>query len=503
MANSFSQFLNLFTQSASLKIAVSLSILAVGYAIARSIPKIRKWLIKRKYSEDKTKEIKENRKKETGPAEITVIIITILISLAFLNASLTFNLLNNSLKNAQQAITTILIIVLGIIVANYSIDLIRRFLKTFHQQTSDEIGISEKSLDIIFFGVKLFLYILIVEIAATQVGFSFQLLEKTLTAASYAVVFLLALIAFVGFKDLIENYTAGIYLRGSNMLKPGKKVKVNDERGEVRNVSKYSTTISTDSGYFMLVPNSALKEKEIMFKRSRAEVDTLEDIKRYFTANKTEKSDIASTEILLAIFGYDIKQEKIEQEKGEKSLNQAIEKLTNGEVKTANVPYKKITNLRDEFKSWFNDGGLVLLDYMKPNIFPEADRGNTVLCAGVEGDEILVIDPSPENGGVYYIDYKDLMTAMKEYEDPKGYTVIAPKNTTAQWRIKKNLIYSHPELYDELSKSLEVQLSKILRQSRILKTVMPESVTDFVEKWRSDQKVNRIWEPESKKEEDK
>lgn len=500
------QLLNLLLQSQGFKVLVALIILAIGFGIAKLLPRIRRWILEKTVKEEVEK-IKEARERNSWLPESIVIIIAILISLALLNASLTENLLNNVLTYAPSVLTTILIVILGFVVANVITDFVRRFLKTFRSETTEGTGISPKFFDMTVTGIKIFLYIIIVEIAATQIGFSWQLLSNTLTAASYAVVFLLALVAFFGFKDLIENYAAGIYLRGSKMLKPGKEVRIGDERGEIRNVSNFSTTISTESGYFMQIPNSVLREKEIFFKRSKAEVETLEDVKKYFSARKPSLCGVASVETALAMFGYDVPQDEIEEvvvgeeevEKLELSYDdygEVIENLTSEDVKTAWVPFDKIRNLRDELKAWFNDGALVMMKFEKTVIFPESETSNFVLCVGVEGDEILILDPDPETGGVYYADYKDLTEAMKEWENSRGYIALAPEGSTAYWRVKKGLIYSHPNLYDELSKSLEVQLSKILRKSRILKDVMPEAVSDFVEKWRSEEKAEKVWEPE-------
>lgn len=508
MVSTINQLLNLLLKSQGFKVVVALIILAIGFGVAKLVPRIRKWFIE-KTAVEETEKIRKSRER-TWLGESIVIIIAILLSLAFLNAPLTTNLLNNALSYAPSVLTTVLIVILGFVVANVITDFVRRFLKTFRTKTGEGRGITPKFLDMTVAGIKIFLYILIVEIAATQIGFSWQLLSNTLTAASYAVVFLLALVAFFGFKDLIENYAAGIYLRGSKMLKPGKEVRIGDERGEIRNVSNFSTTISTESGYFMQIPNSVLRDKEIFFKRSKAEVETLEDVKRYFTARKPSYSGIASIETALAMFGYDVPQDEIEgavagEEVPEESdwshedFEEVIENLTNKDVKTAWVPFSKISNLRDELKAWFNDGALAMVKFEKGVIFPESEASNFVLCVGVEGDEILILDPNPDTGGVYYADHSDLTSAIKESENSGGYIVLAPEGSTAYWRVEKELIYSHPNLYEELSKSLEVQLSKILRKSRILKSVMPEPVSDFVEKWRSDEKAEKIWEPEDNK----
>ena len=88
---------------------------------------------------------------------------------------------------------------------------------------------------------------------------------------------------------------------------------------------------------------------------------------------------------------------------------------------------------------------------------------------------------------------------MGDFGHKRGYTVVAPKGTTAHWRIKNDLIYADKSYYDELSKTLEARLRKILRQGRILKNSTPSSMEDYMEKWGSSEKLTRIWMPEQSK----
>ncbi len=88
--------------------------------------------------------------------------------------------------------------------------------------------------------------------------------------------------------------------------------------------------------------------------------------------------------------------------------------------------------------------------------------------------------------------------AMAEFGHKRGYIVLAPKGTTAHWRIKNDLIYADKSIYDELSKTLETRLRKIMRQGRILKNSTPNSMKKYLEKWsrEDDQKLTRVWKPE-------
>lgn len=487
------------------KVVITLLILFFGVLIARLVSRVIKTVNKRRSKEEDIVKRIQGKKKTLGGAEYVIIILTIITALIYLNASLTNQMLLKLVDYLPKVLSTILIVVLGIIVINLVIRILQRFFETFKlKDYLERSGISPRIFDTLMLGLKIFLYIVVLEIAITQLGISTTILSKTLTAASYAVVFLLALLGFFGFKDLVENYAAGIYLKSSRILKPGERIKISGETGEIRDISFFGTTVDTSSGYFMLIPNKSLMNREVMFKRTKAEVSTLEDIKEYFQVEDPSYCGPASAEMALAMFGYDFSQgdiaeiagaegeENVEPEK----IGEAIQSLTKNEVKAAFVPFDKVTDLGDELKAWLNDGALPILQFLKPVIFPESTSGHYVLCAGVEGSEILVIDPSAKTGGVYYVDEKDMIRAMSEFGGKRGYLILAPKGTTAYWRIKQDLIYSHPNLYEKLSKSLEVQLSKILRRSRILKNVTPKAVDDFIEKWRTEEKVRRMWRPE-------
>lgn len=179
---------------------------------------------------------------------------------------------------------------------------------------------------------------------------------------------------------------------------------------------------------------------------------------------------------------------------------ESVEDLTDEEVRVDYVEYDKITDLADEFKAWFNDGALIIPNFAKPVLFPEADTAHYSLCVGVEGDDLLIVDPSADtvSGGVYYADSSEMLEAMGEFEGrSRGYLVIAPEDTTAYWRINEGLIYSDKSFYDEINKNMELQLRRILRQGRILKNVLPEDLQSYLERWKKDEKVGRVWKPES------
>jgi hypothetical protein len=305
-------------------------------------------------------------------------------------------------------------------------------------------------------------------------------------------------LVFYGFKDLLTNFSAGLYLKNSSLARPGEKVHLEDGGdGRIRDVSLFSTVVDTDDGYSVLAPNTEIADSRLKFRRSRREVETLDDIKQYFVAEKPELSGPASLEMATAVFGYKLSQEEIREECNGQgvepdAMQEAVEELTDGEVSAGYVNHDEIVDLEQELKAWFSDGGLIALDMSKESLFPDAPDSRYALAVSVDENEVLVVDPM-DDGGVYYAREDELMSAVKK--DLGGYMVLAPEYTTAAWRLENGLVYSDVDVYDDLSKNLELRLTRILRQGRILGSATPEPLEKFMKRWRSSEGVNKVWTP--------
>lgn len=423
----------------------------------------------------------------------------IIVALLYLNTGINTGVVDSLIQFVPQMISAILVVILGFLAINITTKAGSDFMQTIGVHTYfREIGLSQSALKLFAGILKGFLYLLLVQIFLTQLGIGSAFIDELVKASSWAAAFLIAGLLFYGFKDLFQNYAAGIYLKNSRVARPGEEIDMGGERAEIRNVSLFSTIMNTESGRTVLSPNSKLMNSNLSVKRTKSDIETLEDIKNHFIAEKEELAGPASIAMTLEIFGYRAEQEEID-EKMEGSSSEEIEKVVNdisdGNVKTGFVEHSRITDIGSELKTWFNDGGLVLARIDKRKLFAETKREQQVLCVGVEGNEVLVVDPGAKKGGVYYIDKERFLEAIEDTEEP-GYTVIAPEGTTAFWRIKNNLIYSDKSYYEELSKTLESRLTRIMRQGRILKESMPSSVSNYMDKWRKEGDVARLWSPE-------
>lgn len=487
-----------------LRVLGALLILVFGHLLV----KISKVTIRRYWiqgAQEATKKDIERREDNIRLAGNILDGVIISAAIIYLNAGIGQNLFTDLVSDSPRIVSALLLGILGIILIKIVTRVFKDFLNTVGVNNYlREIGLSRSASNLIAAAAKTVMYIVLFQVVLAQLQIGYTFLNQMLNAATWAFSFMIAALIFYSLKDLIRNVAAGFYLKNSHLVRQGEEVKVDGESGEIKEVSLFSTSVNTDSGYTLLTPNSQLMESPLRVKRTQSDLETLEDITSYFVAQDPSYCGPASMEMALEIFGYRKDQHQIgekanaEEGKGvdEDDLMNAVEELTNKEVKTAWIGYDDITDLEDEYKSWFNDGALIVSNFFKPEIFPDASAGHFVLSVGVEGEEILNLDPSGTNGGVYYVNKDTLYDAMADFGHKRGYIVVAPKGTTAYWRIKNDLIYAKKSLYDELSKTLESRLRKIMRKGRILKNSTPESMEKYMEDWATEEKLTRVWKPE-------
>ncbi|MFB6100118.1 MAG: mechanosensitive ion channel domain-containing protein [Candidatus Nanohalobium sp.] len=499
-----SQLLPGLSSGPMLRVLGALLILVFGHLLVKLVKVfIRRFWIRG--AEDVTKKDIERREENIRLAGYILDGAVISGAILYLNAGIGQSFFSNLVSSSPRIASALLLGVLGVVLIRIVTRVFRDFLSTVGVNNYlRELGLSRSASNLIAAAAKALMYVILFQVVLAQLQIGYTFLNQLLNAATWAFAFMVAALTFYSLKDLFHNIAAGFYLKNSHLVRQGEEVKVDGETGEIKEISLFSTSVNTDSGYTLLTPNSQLMESPMRVKRTQSDLETLEDITSYFVAQDPSYCGPASAEMALEIFGYRHDQheigEKADVQEGEgveeEDLMEAIEELTNNEVRTAWVGYDKITDLEDEYKSWFNDGALIVSNFYKPEIFPDASAGHFVLSVGVEGEEILNLDPSGTNGGVYYVNNDTLYDAMADFGHERGYIVVAPKGTTAYWRIKNDLIYGDKSLYDELSKTLESRLRKILRKGRILKNSTPESMENYMEEWTAEEKLTRVWKPE-------
>mgnify|MGYP006268704293 FL=1 len=486
-------------EQASVKVIVTLLILVSGHlAVKLSQIAARKVWVNGK--ENITKKQVKDRQEVVKHAGYLVDAGVISLALIYLNNSFTSAFFTELSQFIPNLLSAALVGILGVIAIRLMTKVTENFMKTLGTTSYlREVGFSGSAVKVIATLFKGFLYLVLLQLALAQLGIGNTFVRELVNASSWAAAFLVAGLLFYGFKDLFQNFAAGIYLKNSRFIRPGEEIHIGDEQTEIRDISLFSTSLNTVSGKTVISPNKRVMDSDISFRRTKNDLDTLEEIKNYFVAEKPEYAGLAAVQMGLELFGYRHEKPEMVEKLGEYPENEemikAIEELTEDEVKTAFIEEDKITDTAAEFKTWFNDGALIIPKFNKDSLFSDSETSKYALAVGVEGQEILMADPSSKKGGVYYVDREKLRNSMKKLEGEGGYLVLAPEGTTAHWRIKKELLYSDRNYYGELSKTLEARLTKIMRRGRIMEEVMPEAVSQYLEKWQAQGDVTRLWSP--------
>ncbi|MFH1182597.1 MAG: mechanosensitive ion channel domain-containing protein [Candidatus Woesearchaeota archaeon] len=496
----------MIAQQALIRLGISFSILALGFLAAQLLTKVLLWTYR---TRRKIVSLDADRKLKT--AKYFIMTIAIVAALAYANADALKEITNATMDALPEIFTAILLLILGIIIANFATDILERAFSSVG--IADYAGVYEKRqmFKLIFTATRILLYLLVIEFVMPLFGIRSSALSATIRIVVYGSFAILALLVFFGMRSIVENWVAGFYVRGSGSFKPGTRIVINGESGEISEISKIDTTIYTDSGYIMRIPNNEFLKKEVKFERIRSELKALSEIKSHFVAQKPSHCGPASAEMILSIFGHgDINQHMIaglagtEVGKGTHPdrLRQAVEELTEGRVLGHWISITKIIDLKQELKSWLNDGALMILDFKRAEVFPTSTstKAHYAVCLGIEGEDLLILDPSLPKGGVYLAHYQDVQRGMNTYSElikgKRGYLVLAPKGTPAYWRLRKGLVYADRDLYGKLGKGLEEKFESLIRKSAFIKNVLPESLRNYIREYEERYKIGRLWRPE-------
>ncbi len=437
--------------------------------------------------------------------ELFIFIVSLIIALSVLKVSVAEVLVSKVMAFIPSVVIFFLVFVLGYILVTLIIDAISfLFIKFGSDAYLQEFGISKQIIHSFFFVVKIFLSLIVLLLSFSSVGIDAGLFSGFFNTLITGVIVLVMAFLFFGFKDVFENFFSGTYIE-RNLVKPGQQIKIGNETGEVIGVDIHGVMLRLGSGYNLVIPNKEFIKKEFYLKRARSDISKLENIRSKFIKQMNYYCGPASASMMLSFFGYNFSQQEIGKlakttsPGGTKPLDliNAVESLTKNIVKGQLLRYNQIYNLKDEVKSWIADGAMLLVWYKKPVLFPEkkSRSGHFVLCVGVEGDELILMDPSPQTAGVYMVDYRLMDEAMSETDKKRGYLIFTKKGTPAFWRLKEGLIYANVASYKNLSKSFERYLNKLIRRKSVVNELLSEFVFSKISN-DAEKQIKKIWVPE-------
>ena len=488
------------------KILASFFVLAVGFAFAKLVEKLITLMVRR---------IRKARLQRPLVARLFFYIIatlTIIIALGFLEVTFSADTFYELYSYIPTLISFILLFILLMFFIRFIMYLVNRFLyRTGLCQFIEEYQ-KENLLDIGLFIFRIILYVLGIFGILNLSGIDITGATTFAEFIFYPVFILFLLLLFFGLKDFAANMIVGFYLRSIQFLRKGEYIRVYKQNIKVHKMNSTGIITDTQDDYQRFIPYKVIMEKGIAFRKINTEISTLEKIKQNFVAQHPSYCGPASISMILKVFGYDFTQEEIGKaaktkvsRHGEpagttpKDLINAAQKLTKQKVKGVWIDVGSITDLKNEIKAWLHGEALVIVDYKKSYLFPDAKKAHYSVCLSVNGDELLLLDPSTVTGGVYYVDYRRVYAGMDTYSKiiggKRGYLVLAPDGTPAYDRITEGLFYAEPSFYKNLTKKLEKNLDGIFSMIFSIEHVMPKKVQSFMKKAHKNEKVARIWKP--------
>jgi hypothetical protein len=433
-----------------------------------------------------------------------IFVLAIIIALSFLGVNAAAIIIQNIISLLPPLISLFLLLFLGFIIINLVIDILSNLLyRVGLGEYLAAVDISKDVLNNIFSGIKIFLYLILLSSSLSYVGLNIPSIDMVVIVLLGAIIILFGALVFYAFKEVARNFIAGIFIE-KNLLKTGQRVKIGEFNGEVIAVTNHGTLLKLPTGYNVFIPNKQVLESNVFIKRARAEINKLESIRANFVTQMPSYCGPAAASMALSFFGFDVTQEdlgrlsetRVPGGTAPKRIVTAVKKASGNAVNGVLIRYEDIYNLKEEVKSWLSEGGLLILWFKKPVIFPEkkSRSGHYVLCVGVEGDELIVMDPSTQTAGVYLVDHRLMEEAMASDFDRKsrGYIVLAKKGTSAFWRINQGLIFSDVAAYKGLSKSFERYLKRLLRKTASLHDLIAEPVTETI---KGETKITPLWAP--------
>jgi len=490
-------YLTLLEEAATNETVVALAILVFGVIFAKVIG------VALSKINDKLKLVTVASLKSLAQVlELMIFLIFAIIALGVLGVQFARDVLVKVLDVVPNLLIIVLLLLLGYVIVNLVIDILKSFfIRIGKQDYLTEFGVSQQMINNVFFVLKIFLYIVLLSVTLNYYARPVPFVDSIITGVVFTFVFFTGALIAYSFRDYVANMFLARHIE-KQVLKPGQKILLDGLEGEVLSVNNHGVVIESSTGYNVIIPNSTLMTKEIQVKRVRSNIGKIEKLMNNFTPQLPSHCGPASAVMMLQFFGYNVSQEELAKEAKTKvpggtepnDLINAVKKFTNNELRGKLVRFDEIFDLAEEVKAWIAEGALIILWYKKPVLFPNNDSksGHYVLGVGVEGEELIIMDPSNETAGVYMVNNRVLEDAMDQYDISRGYIIFAKKGTSAFWRLNEGLIYSNVASYKNLSKSFERYLKRQFRQRNLINEIISEHLLSSVK----EEKVKHVWKPD-------
>ena len=164
----------------------------------------------------------------------------------------------------NSIITAVVILLIGFILGKLAGKLIQKVL---HEAELDNI-LKKAGAKVSFESAlsqlaEYFIYFVAVIFALNQLGIT----TVVLYIIALAAMVILVISAFLGLKDFIPNFIAGIFIYRKEIIRQGDKVSIDSVSGKVDNLSLLDTRIKTAKGDIIYIPNSIVIKSKIVRKK--------------------------------------------------------------------------------------------------------------------------------------------------------------------------------------------------------------------------------------------
>ncbi len=165
---------------------------------------------------------------------------------------------------ATNSIAAIVILLLGFILAKVAGRFVQKLL---HEAELDKIlrkaGAKVGFEEALAHAAEYVIYFITVVVALNQLGIT----TTVLYFLAGALVIVLVLSVFLGIKDFIPNFMAGLAIYKRELFKEGKTISVNGITGKVVKLSLLETRIKTAKKDIISLPNSLIIKSKVRVKK--------------------------------------------------------------------------------------------------------------------------------------------------------------------------------------------------------------------------------------------
>jgi hypothetical protein len=497
-----------------ISLSIVFLIVGLGYAISKIVSRIFIKIRQRKESFHSL----DDSYSSYMIIEKIIVILSIIFALIFLGVNTTDQIIYYFLSITPSLVIMLLLFILGISIINIILWFLKKIMIYFRVEDYFSSESQPIIIPIFLTAIKVILFLTLAYIIFNFVDY--PILKEISSYILYPTIVTFFIIIIIGLINPVRDLFSRFYLTNLVNFRKGSLIKVDNKEYYIKKITTLSTELEDISGSIIIFPHRILASKPVEFRKPIKDIDTLEFLKDKFVPQLKSHCGPATAQMALSIFGYDkdqvelgklmgvvVRKDKSDKIAGTHPLNiiKAIEKITEREVIGSWIGFDKIYDLKKEISVWLNQGGLVIIDYKKKYLFPNAQYAHYSLVVGVRGDELLVVDPSGKSGGVYFADYRDILLGMNTYSElikgKRGYIIIAPKGTAAYQRIKDNILYYDVSMYNKVTKNLNLHLTKLSNLSSITE-ILPSFMKNHLNKVNKNQ-ISRVWRPNIEDDSDK